>query len=758
MKKAKTSQVLLGYKFTRSYYFKIWQVVCRIRKLSNYNAYKLFIFLNKKHRHGSQEWLKKVILPSKAFRIWLKYNNFVELHKKHLFSLGKRYLPNKAKLFLKRNLPTLFPSVILPVDSTISLNWSKWLESRKDQSLDIINFGVIAYNYRLQRPQHIARELTLLGHRVFYIENEFIFSPHPTQPQISVSQIDGNLYTVKLASSKNYFIYQDEPSEKDKKIIVASLKLLLRQARVLNPIAKIDHPFWASIAEELGMPIIYDVMDLHSGFKETSTYNLANEKILLAKSDLILASSDYLSHKFAKYKSKIIPLKNAGEYSHFATASHKSTLAPKDIGHLPTPIIGYYGALADWLNIDLIEGLARDIPRASIVLIGLDNNPRLKTLATKYPNIHLLGEKPYIELPKYLAYFDVCLIPFKLNKLIQATNPVKIYEYFASGKPVVSTSIPELLPYKKMIYLTDDVIGFTRAVKKALAERSSSLKRDRQQVAKLNTWTHRALTLEKSLLAMYPKVSVVILVYNHADLSKISIDSVLERSKYPNLELILVDNNSDAETLKMLQNYRDIPNIKLIFNSENYGFAKGNNIGMKLASGEYIILLNNDVRVTPGWIERLVYHARHNSSVGLVGPVTNSIGNESKIEIEYDWDNAKEIEEKSADYIYQHWGETLKLRNIAAFAWLKPSSVYKKLGGLDERFGRGLFEDDDYCVRVKKAGLTILCAEDSFVHHYGGASTNWGSPEFQLLFNTNKAKFEEKWGTKWIPHKNRKSL
>jgi O-antigen biosynthesis protein len=238
-------------------------------------------------------------------------------------------------------------------------------------------------------------------------------------------------------------------------------------------------------------------------------------------------------------------------------------------------------------------------------------------------------------------------------------------------------------------------------------------------------------------------------------LSKISIDSVLERSKYPNLELILVDNNSDAETVKMLKDYVGRDRVKVIFNKVNHGFAKGNNIGMKKATGEYIILLNNDVRVTPGWIERLMYHAKPDT-VGLVGPVTNSIGNESKIEIDYNWNNARQIEEKSAHYTYAHWGETLKLRNIAAFAWIMSRKVYKKIGGLDERFGRGLFEDDDYCVRVGKAKLDIFCAEDAFVHHYGGASTNWGSPEFQLLFNTNKEKFEKKWKTKWIPHQYRK--
>lgn len=759
MKKAHRSDILLGYKFTKSYYFKVWRIICKLKEYTNPNWYQKYNWKSQKYSYYSMDWIKKIITPSKAFKQWSNLHEVEEIYKQVIYAMGKKYLPTKTKLFLKRNLPSIFPTPARHVSKIINTEWDKWYEKRLDQSLDIINFAIIPYEYRIQRPQHLVHELSKLGNRAFYIESEFTFSSCTTNAQIAVTRKAENLYIVKLASSKNYFIYNDQPSNKDKKILIASLKILLREAHLINPIAKVDHPFWASIADKLGMPIIYDAMDLHSGFKENSEYNLQNEKKLLSKSDIILSTSDYLSHEFRMYDSKILSLKNAGEYHHFAPSSSTITPIPADIKKLPGPIIGYYGALADWLNVDLIEGLVKDFPHASVVLIGLVNNPSLTTLAKEYSNLHLLGEKPYSELPKYLAQFDVCLIPFKLNKLIKATNPVKIYEYFASGKPIVTTSIPELMIYKKLLYFADNPSSFSNAVKKALSEKSSTLKQSRRKIARTNTWSHRATTLQRHLLnSLYPKISVVILVYNHADLSKISIDSVIYRSKYPNLELLVVDNKSDDKTILMLQSYKGTPNLKLIFNVENYGFAKGNNIGMKLATGQYIILLNNDVRVTPGWIERLVYHARHNPSVGLVGPVTNSIGNESKIEIYYNWDNAREIEDQSADYIYAHWGETLKLRNIAAFAWLKPHAVYKKIGGLDERFGRGLFEDDDYCMRVGKAGLTILCAEDSFVHHYGGASTNWGSPEFQLLFNTNKEKFEKKWKTKWIPHRNRKNL
>jgi GT2 family glycosyltransferase len=241
-------------------------------------------------------------------------------------------------------------------------------------------------------------------------------------------------------------------------------------------------------------------------------------------------------------------------------------------------------------------------------------------------------------------------------------------------------------------------------------------------------------------------------------MSKDSIDTVLNRSFYPNKEIIVVDNASKPDTVRMLKKYQNNPEIKLILNKENYGFAKGNNIGTQLATGDYIILLNNDILATPGWIERLVFHASGNN-IGLVGPVTNSIGNEAKIDIEYDYTNQRQMEKRVSKYTSRHWGETINLNNLAAFCWICPKSVYDKIGDLDERFGRGMFEDDDYCYRIKKAGYQILCAEDVFIHHFGGASfKKIVTQEYIDLFESNKKKFEDKWHIKWIPHQYRKEL
>jgi glycosyltransferase involved in cell wall biosynthesis len=112
--------------------------------------------------------------------------------------------------------------------------------------------------------------------------------------------------------------------------------------------------------------------------------------------------------------------------------------------------------------------------------------------AEKFENIHFLGEIPYKELSGYFAYFDVCLIPFKIIPLTLATNPVKFYEYLSAGKPVVSVELPELIPYSEYCYLAKDKESFCNKIDEALNEKSQSKIDDRINLAKENSWANRA--------------------------------------------------------------------------------------------------------------------------------------------------------------------------------------------------------------------------------------------------------------------------
>jgi GT2 family glycosyltransferase len=145
-----------------------------------------------------------------------------------------------------------------------------------------------------------------------------------------------------------------------------------------------------------------------------------------------------------------------------------------------------------------------------------------------------------------------------------------------------------------------------------------------------------------------------------------------------------------------------------------------------------------------------VKHLQRDKSVGLIGPVTNNIGNEARINITYK--GMDEMIPASARYTRRHVGQTFPLHTAAFFCAMMPRDVYQRIGPLDEAFGRGFFEDDDYCRRIDKLGLRIVCAEDVFIHHHLSASFNkLKNKDREALFKRNKALYEAKWG-QWVPH------
>ena len=253
-----------------------------------------------------------------------------------------------------------------------------------------------------------------------------------------------------------------------------------------------------------------------------------------------------------------------------------------------------------------------------------------------------------------------------------------------------------------------------------------------------------------------PAASIIILTYNNLEMTRQCIDSIYARTSVP-FELILVDNASADETPAYLARLKsEKPNVHLILNKENLGFAKGNNQGAEAAQGEYLVFLNNDTIVTRGWLKGLIRHLQE-PKVGMVGPVTNQSGNEARIAVSYE--NIPGMEAFAQHYTEQHQGKSFEINMLAFFCVVMRRSVWQDVGPLDERFGIGMFEDDDYALRVKKKGYKILCAEDVFVHHWGSASFS----QLQLIdywskFTENRKKFENKWGIRWQPHHYRSEL
>lgn len=671
--------------------------------------------------------------------------------------LIKKAIPYTVRRKIKHSIDSVVYLTVEQISPTLVDELQAWSQKRSNDSCDVIIFGITSFDYRMQRPQHLAMELVRRGHRVFYVENEFIphgGSDHQFCPVSVKKKMDG-LYIVKLSCPRNLFIYSDVPKKEEVETMMGSLKKLIYVAGIVNPIAKIDHPFWGCLQKKMSMRSLYDCMDEHTGFSDNNDNTAIMEDKLFENSDAVIVTSQYLKKKIEKKKIKrhvLIP--NAGEFDHF----EKSTIAkypiPEDMKLLHGPIFGYYGAIADWFDVDLLDKASKTYPDASFVLIGRVMNDKIAVLAKKRSNIFLLGEKPYEELPAYLHAFDVCLIPFVLTDLIKATHPVKFFEYAASGKPIVTTALPELMQYSEMCYYAKTSKQFIEFLNDAVHEKNTKNEKKRIDLAKKETWDMRGKVLSDLIKEiLFSKVSVVVLSYNNAEMTIQCLKSVIHRSLYPNVEVIVVDNDSNPKDYALVKVFCEENNCVLIHNKENLGFAKGNNIGMKKAKGEYIILLNNDTVVTPGWIERMIFHSKK-KHVGLVGPATNNIGNEMRIPLGYDKKTLDGLEGEAQRYISLHWGEERQIHMLAAFCWLLPRTVYAEFGGLDEAYGRALFEDDDYCMHLKRSGKILLGIDDAFVHHYGSKAVDAiENSTYRVLFNKNKSYFEQKWNTLWVPHR-----
>ncbi len=265
-----------------------------------------------------------------------------------------------------------------------------------------------------------------------------------------------------------------------------------------NPITWTFVPSSADVAGSLGESrVIYHCTDEFTEFSGTDRAAIGEmEKKLILKSDAVIVCSDRLRH--SKLKQGIVPslVTHGVDVDHFRKACDPETGVPADIAAIWKPIVGFFGLIEDWVDLDLIGYLARERPWWSFVLIGKlvrDDSP-VRGLA----NVHLLGRKDYRELPAYAKAFDAAILPFVINELTLASNPLKLREYLAAGVPVVSSAIPEAERLRGLVQIASTPQEFLRELDHRIGNGTPRVERLRiSHAMDAETWDHKVEELSR---------------------------------------------------------------------------------------------------------------------------------------------------------------------------------------------------------------------------------------------------------------------
>lgn len=362
---------------------------------------------------------------------------------------------------------------------------------------DVICFPGIEWSFRWMRAQQLMSQFAERGHRVFFLSVTSFLPPGPAPFQ--ARPLRDGVWEIHLAAPQALDVYSGVMTEELCAAIVEDLSALAREFSIQRAVSMLHLATWAQAAYRLrelhDWPVVYDCMDDWSGFAWMPDALLEQEVELARRSDLVIVTAQKLWDKWAPLNPRTVLARNAADFAHF---QQPALGAPPDglpAGH---PIVGFFGAMDSWFDVELVRYAALERPDYQFVLIGAVYDAPMERLQG-LPNVHLFGHQSYAALPNWLHRFDVCIIPFKINTVTQATDPVKFYEYIAAGKPVVATRMPELAPYRQVIYLAGNADEFVLLLDEASRETDPQLSEQRRALARENSWTARYELIDSAL-------------------------------------------------------------------------------------------------------------------------------------------------------------------------------------------------------------------------------------------------------------------
>ncbi len=387
-------------------------------------------------------------------------------------------------------------------------------------SISFVIYSIIPWEGVWQRPQHFATRLSE-KYNVLYVDPMGLqhVVASGTQPPERIIRVHEKLtvfrpHVLPGGKTRSFITRLNDA------IVLESMHKLLTELKFSRPVLVTNTPLADKIAGAYPWrTVAYDVIDDFISTSWAPPDAGVREQKLFKAADTVFTGTYSLYRKKQPFHSEIEFIPCGVEVDHFIRATHPETVIPRDITGLPHPIMGYFGGLNERLDSEILVRLAKAFPDGSVVLIGPvfadfglsdfqdqwtsvlpgPESPgfRLKSIPE---NLYILGIRPYQTLPEYLKAFDVCLLPYVLNQVTQDIHPVKILEYLAAGKPVVSTPLPDVTHfYRDIIVIAESPDDFIPAVRQALTAPDNADKRI--SFARSRTWEAMTARMEERILA-----------------------------------------------------------------------------------------------------------------------------------------------------------------------------------------------------------------------------------------------------------------
>lgn len=390
------------------------------------------------------------------------------------------------------------------------------------QNQAILSFSLERWNQVWRSRHHIMSELArsnkvLFASSPYQIRDAFRNFSDADADETGVSKISSNLHAY-IPPRWLPIVFRYPRIDR----LISNLRnwhiaRALKSLGMRQPIVYIWHPAFAEMANAFDDAlVVYHCYDEYTSFDAKSGESEVQEKqekALLKRANIVFTVSDKVRERRLAFNPNIYTINNGVNYGLFCKAQHPITVIPKDISVIPHPIIGLVTTLTSITDLGLLREVFQRRPDWSFVFIGLEETPdhltneALRTLLL-LPNIHIIGRRTLQEIPGYLKGCDVCALPWLLNELSLSGSPLKLYEYLASGKPVVSTPLHHLLHLGKAIAFASNANQWIAAIEAALRGDGPGTVGDRQSIARDNTWEKKVAFISEKIVAELAKRQV----------------------------------------------------------------------------------------------------------------------------------------------------------------------------------------------------------------------------------------------------------